>query len=51
VKNANRFGEAFLSVNGIFAYVELLLDEYTKLLTKKEITIEPGAVDVTHKKV
>lgn len=47
VTNANSFAAGFLSFNGIKAYVEVLLKEYTKLLDMKEIKQETGALDVT----
>lgn len=47
VKNANNFAASFLSFKGIKTYVEVLLIEYTKLLTTSEIKPEKGSVDVT----
>lgn len=51
VKNANEFAHNFLSLRGIEAYVEVLLEEYTALLVEPEIKLENGAVDVTNKQV
>lgn len=51
VKNANEFATNFLSLEGIKTYVEVLLTEYTKLLEKKSIEVEGGAVDVTAGKI
>lgn len=51
VKNANEFANNFLTRSGIEAYVEVLLDEYTKLLVEPEIKLEHGAVEVTNRKV
>ena len=51
VKNANQFGKHFLSLKGIEAYVEVLLEEYTALLVEPDIKLETGATDVTNKKV
>lgn len=51
VKNANEFGQNFLTLQGIEAYVEVLLEEYTKLLVEPEIKLETGAIDVTGRKV
>ena len=47
VKNANEFADNFLSQHGIKLYVEVLLNEYTKLLKDKEIKAEKGAQEVT----
>lgn len=47
VKNANEFAGNFLSLAGIESYVEVLLQEYTKLLEVKTVEIEKGAIDVT----
>lgn len=47
VKNANEFAWNFLSLTGIEAYVEVLLKEYTQLLSDKDIKVENGAKDVT----
>lgn len=47
VKNANEFASNFLSQNGIKLYVEVLLSEYSKLLSEKTITQEQGSTDVT----
>lgn len=51
VKNANEFAKNFLSLAGIESYVEVLLEEYTKLLVEPDIKLENGAIDITHKKV
>lgn len=51
VRNANEFAANFLSLNGIEAYVEVLLDEYTKLLVEPDIKLENGAVEVTNRRV
>lgn len=51
VNNANEFAHNFLALAGIEAYVEVLLDEYTRLLVEPDVRIENGAVDVTNKKV
>lgn len=51
VKNANQFAQNFLTLQGIEAYVEVLLDEYTKLLVEPDIKLENGAVDVTDRRV
>jgi len=47
VRNANSFAHNFLSLRGIEAYVEVLLYEYTSLLIKRDIVVEPGAREVT----
>lgn len=47
VKNANEFAANFLSVKSIKLYVEVLLVEYSKLLTTKAIRPEKGSEDVT----
>lgn len=51
VKNANEFAKNFLSLQAIEAYVEVLLDEYTKLLVEPDIKLENGAIEVTNSKV
>lgn len=51
VENVNDFANSFLSLNGIEAYVEVLLEEYTKLLVEPDITVENGAIEVTNKRV
>lgn len=51
VKNANEFANNFLTRSGIEAYIEVLLEEYTKLLVEPEIKLENGAIEVTNKKV
>lgn len=51
VQNANEFGKNFLSLQGIEAYVEVLLNEYTALLVEPDIKLENGALDVTNKAV
>lgn len=51
VKNANEFAHNFLSLRGIEAYVEVLLDEYTQLLVEPDVKLEKGAIDVTGKKM
>lgn len=51
VKDANEFANNFLTLRGIEAYVEVLLEEYSKLLVEPEIKQEAGAIDVTGKKV
>mmetsp|Transcript_7820 Transcript_7820/g.23627 ORF Transcript_7820/g.23627 Transcript_7820/m.23627 type:complete len:624 (+) Transcript_7820:112-1983(+) len=50
IKQANEFAWNFLTAEGIAAYAEVLLTEYTKLLVNKDIQIDEGAVDVTHKR-
>ncbi|KAK1867964.1 hypothetical protein I4F81_010461 [Pyropia yezoensis] len=50
VAAANEFAWNFLTIAGIEAYVEVLLDEYTKLLAEQVIRVEPGAVEVTSRK-
>jgi Glycosyl transferase family 90 len=47
VKNANEFASNFLSLDGIECYVEVLLQEYTKLLEVKSVQIEKGSIEVT----
>lgn len=47
VKNANEFASNFLSEKAIKLYVEVLLTEYTKLLSQKVIEPEKGAREVT----
>lgn len=51
VKNANEFAHNFLTLDGIKAYTEVLLEEYTKLLVEPDIKLENGALDVTNKQV
>mmetsp|Transcript_9904 Transcript_9904/g.16994 ORF Transcript_9904/g.16994 Transcript_9904/m.16994 type:complete len:682 (-) Transcript_9904:262-2307(-) len=51
VQNANQFAKTFLSLEGIQLYIEILLYEYTSLLVSRNIAIEPGAIDVTGKRV
>lgn len=51
VRNANEFANNFLSLRGIEAYVEALLEEYTALLVEPDIKLETGAIDVTNKQV
>lgn len=51
VRNANEFARNFLSRAGIEAYVEVLLEEYTKLLVEPDIKLEHGAVEVTNRRV
>lgn len=51
IKNANEFAHNFLSLSGIEAYVEVLLEEYTNLLVEPDVKLENGAVDVTNKQV
>lgn len=51
VKNANEFASNFLTRRGIETYVEVLLEEYTKLLVEPDIRLENGAIEVTHKRV
>lgn len=47
VKNSNEFAYNFLSFKGIKTYVEVLLTEYTKLLSSTTIKPEKGSEDVT----
>lgn len=51
VKNANDFARNFLTLRGIEAYVEVLLQEYTALLVEPDFKLENGAIDVTNKQV
>ncbi|GAB0497237.1 hypothetical protein MMPV_008561 [Pyropia vietnamensis] len=51
VAAANEFAWNFLTLTGIETYVEVLLDEYTKLLVDPAVKLETGAVDVTGQKV
>lgn len=51
VRNANEFAWNFLSSRGIEAYIEVLLEQYTKLLFNWQFELHPDAVDVTFKKV
>lgn len=51
VKNVNEFAHNFLTLKGIEAYVEVLLQEYTALLVEPDIKMENGAMDVTFKSV
>jgi Glycosyl transferase family 90 len=51
VRNANEFAANFLSLSGIEAYIEVLLQEYTDLLVEPVVAVESGAVEVTNKRV
>lgn len=51
VKNANEFARNFLSLQGIEAYVEVLLQEYTALLVEPDVKLENGATEVTNQRV
>lgn len=51
VAAANTFAWNFLTLSGIETYVEVLLDEYTKLLVDPAVKLETGAIDVTGQKV
>lgn len=51
VRNANDFANNFLTLKGISTYVEVLLNEYTALLVEPDVKVEPGAIEVTNKKV
>lgn len=51
IRNANEFAKNFLSLRGIEAYVEVLLEEYTALLVEPNIKVENGARDVTNQRV
>jgi Glycosyl transferase family 90 len=51
VRNANDFANNFLTLQGISSYVEVLLSEYTALLVEPDVKVEPGAIDVTNKRV
>lgn len=56
VRNANAFATAFLSTDGLKTYVDVLLNEYTRLLWKgngtrrgMEVVLEKDSTDVTFK--
>lgn len=51
VKNANDFARNFLSLSGVEAYVQVLLQEYTALLQTTVIEREMGAIDVTDRQI